>query len=86
MIYMHNGTSAIKRNEIFPCAMMWMELEYIMLSKISQRRQIPYDFTHKWNLRNKTNEHKGREGEIKYIKTVRETNHKRLNDREQTDG
>ena len=28
---------------------MWLELESIMLSEIS-------DFTHMWNLRNKTNE------------------------------
>ena len=40
---------AIKKNEIFlqmmPFAMMWIELEYIMLSEISQI-QIPYYFTH----------------------------------------
>ena len=42
--------------------MTWMELQSIMLSKISQKkRQIPYDFTHMWNLRNKTDEHRGRE-------------------------
>ena len=29
-----------------------------------RQRQIPYDFTHMWNLRNKTDEHKGREGKI----------------------
>ena len=32
--------AAIERNEILPFAMMWMELEGIMLSKISQRRTI----------------------------------------------
>ena len=38
---------AIKNNEILPFAMMWIELESIMLSEISQskKRQI-YDFTH----------------------------------------
>ena len=37
--------SSIKKNEILPFAPMWMELEGIMLSKISQR-QILHDFTH----------------------------------------
>ena len=48
--------SAIKMNEILLFAVMWMELENILLSKISQR-QMPYDFIHTWNLRNKTDEH-----------------------------
>ena len=40
---------------------MRMELECIALSEISQSEiQIPYDFTHRWNLRNKTEENKGR--------------------------
>ena len=30
--------SAIKKNEIFPFATMWMELEVIMLNEISQRK------------------------------------------------
>ena len=51
--------STIKKNEILPFATMWMELECIMLSKISQRK-IPYDFIHMWNLRNRTDEHMGR--------------------------
>jgi len=52
--------SAIKKNEILPFATTWMELESIMLSEINQVRegQMPYDFTHMWNLRNKTNEKK----------------------------
>ena len=50
--------SAIKKNEIIPFVTTWMDLEGIMLSEISQNgeRKIPYDFTHVWNLRNKTNE------------------------------
>ena len=36
---------AIKKREILPFAMMWMELEGIMLNEISQRK-TPYDFTH----------------------------------------
>ena len=30
--------SAIKRNEILPFARMWMDLDSIMLSEISQRK------------------------------------------------
>ena len=46
-------------------AMTWMELESIILSEISQRKtNATYDFTHMWNLRNKTNDHWGKkEGE-----------------------
>ena len=45
--------------------MTWMELESIILSEISQRKtNATYDFTHMWNLRNKTNDHWGKkEGE-----------------------
>ena len=53
--------SAIRKNEILPFAMMWIELGCITLSEISQsERQIRYDFTHMWNLRNKTDERRGR--------------------------
>ena len=42
-----------------------MELEGIMLSEISQSEKDKYhDFTHMWNLRNKTGEHKGRVAKI----------------------
>ena len=45
---------AIKKNEILPFATTWLDPEDIMLSEISQsERQIPYDFTHVWNLRKK---------------------------------
>ena len=45
--------SATKKNEILPFAMTWMELECIMLSKISksEKRQILYDVTQRWNLK-----------------------------------
>ena len=55
--------SAIKKNEILPFAATWMELEGIMLSDIRER-QTSYDFTHMRTLRDKTDEHKGRETKI----------------------
>ena len=43
-----------------------MELEGILLSEISQSEKDNYhDFTHMWKLRNKTDEHRGREGKKK---------------------
>ena len=47
--------TAIKNNEILLFAATWMDLESIMLSEISQtERQMPYDFTCMWNIKNKT--------------------------------
>ena len=42
-----------------------MELESIILSDIKSvgERQMPYDFPHVWNLRNKRNEHGGKREE-----------------------
>ena len=45
---------AIKKNEILPFAATWMNLQNITLSEISQR-QILYDITYMWNLKNNTN-------------------------------
>ena len=42
---------------------------------------MPYDFTHMWNLRNKTDEHTGRWGKRGEGNKPQET----LNDREQTE-
>ena len=62
---------------------IWMDLESIILSKLSQRRQkIPYDFTPMWNLRNKTNDHMGRGKKRIEGNKPQET----LNHREQTEG
>ena len=42
----HNGElPAIKKNEILPFATTWMELEAIMLSKISQSENEKYHMT-----------------------------------------
>ena len=44
MVYIHTMEyySAVKKNEILPFAMMWMELECIMLRKISQSEKDKY--------------------------------------------
>ena len=41
-----------------------------------RKRQILYVFTHMWNLRNLTEDCRGREGKISYKQ--REANHRRL--------
>ena len=41
-----NITQPSKNNEILPFAMMWMELECIMLREIRQSEKDIYDFTH----------------------------------------
>ena len=51
---------AIKKNEIMPFAVTWMDLEVVILSEESQtEREISYDILDMWNLkRNDTNEFK----------------------------
>ena len=63
---MESHYSTIKKNETLPFATMWMELQGMMLSKISQSEKDKhhYDFTHMRTLRDKTDEHKGRETKI----------------------
>ena len=41
-IYTHNGILAIKKKEILPFAAMWVDLENIMLSEISQSENDKY--------------------------------------------
>ena len=54
----HSGILAIKKNEILPFAVTWMNLE-IILSKSDLERQM-YDITYKWNLKYDTwNSHHG---------------------------
>ena len=50
---------ATKKNESLLFVTTQMDLEGIMVSAITQRktkRQVLYNFSHMWNLRNKTNE------------------------------
>ena len=42
----------MKKNKIMPFATTCMDLEFIILSEISQKkRQMPYDFAYMWNLK-----------------------------------
>ena len=55
-IYTTEYYMAIKKKKILPFMAAWMDLENIMLSKISQSdKDISYDFIHMWNLLNKLN-------------------------------
>ena len=55
-----------RENEILPCATMWMGLEDVMLSEISQSEKDKYHMLLlMWNLRNQTDEYRGREGKRK---------------------
>ena len=46
-IYTMEYYSAIKKNEIMPGAAMWMDLDIIIQSEVSQREgQISHDVTH----------------------------------------
>ena len=49
--------SAMKKKEILPFAIAWMNLESIMLTEVSQsqKRQVLYDFIAMRNLTNKMN-------------------------------
>ena len=55
--YMIEYYSAIKKNGTLPLAVTWMDLEGIMLSEVmsDRERQILYDVTHTWTLKNSRN-------------------------------
>ena len=40
--HIYNGILVIKKNEIMPSAAIWMDLEIIMLSKVSQKEKDKY--------------------------------------------
>ena len=57
-IYTMEYYSAIEKNEIMLSAVIWMDLEIIILSEVSQtERQVSHDTIHMWNFyKNDTNE------------------------------
>ena len=53
VVHIHTGILLIhKKYEIMPFAATWMDLEIIILSEVRRERQIPYDITHMWNIKN----------------------------------
>ena len=46
--------SAIKKNEMLAFTATWMDLKSIMLNKSYRERQILYDITYMWNIKNTT--------------------------------
>ena len=47
MVYIYNRILlSHKKSEIMLFAATWMDLEIIILSKISQKKTIPYDITY----------------------------------------
>ena len=64
--YIHNEILlSNQENKILTFAMIWIALEGIMLIEISESEKDKYDFCHIWNLRNKTDEHRGRKYKIR---------------------
>ena len=39
---MYNYYSAIKKNDVMPCAATWMQLEIIILTAVSQKEKDKY--------------------------------------------
>ena len=50
MVFVYNGILAIRNDKYSPFASMWMELEGIMLSEVSQTL---YDLIHLGNIKNR---------------------------------
>ena len=72
-------SSAIRKDEYPPFASMWMELEDITLSAISQSENGNHHMVSQtWNIINSAEDHKGREGKLNGKKSERETYHERF--------
>ena len=57
-VYTREYYSAIKRNEIMLLAAIWVDLERMILSELSQMEKDKYhEITYIWNLKSDTNEH-----------------------------
>ena len=53
-IYTMKYYTAIKKNKIMPFAGIWMGLEIVLLSRVSQTQKDKYhDITYMWNLKKK---------------------------------
>ena len=53
VVHIHTGILlSHKKYEIMPFAATWMDLEIIILREVRRERQIPYDITHMWNIKN----------------------------------
>ena len=55
-IYTMEYYSAIKKNEIMPFAVTWVNLEIIILSEVSQKEKDKYHMNYMCNLKYDTNE------------------------------
>ena len=67
VVYVYNGIllSDQKVRNLAICNNMdGTRLYYAKRNKSVRKRQISYDLTHMWNLRNKTYDHKGKEAKI----------------------
>ena len=68
VVYVHNGILLTHQKEwnLAICIDIDEAREYYAKwNKSGRERQTPYDFTHMCYLRNKTDEHRGREGKIR---------------------
>ena len=54
-MYTSEYHSAINKNKIMPCSVIWMDLEIIILSE-GRKRKILYNITYMGNLKYDTNE------------------------------
>ena len=71
-MYKYSRLSLNHKKEILIFATAWMDLESIMLNYMLSRERQPYDFTHMWYLRNKTNEQRRKKETKKETLTCRE--------------
>jgi hypothetical protein len=63
MVFIHNGILATRKNEILSFISKWMELENIILSKVSQAQKAKnHMFSFLFFLFNKIGEQEGRTG------------------------
>ena len=46
---------AVKKKELVPFATVWVDVQIIILGKISQSKKDKYHLTNMWNLLNKIN-------------------------------